>query len=119
MTLKTYTITLNRKEVYTAANKEEALAMFHDDLMRAWSEEELADIETGDTRGDEVSITWCIEDVKQRIEERNEAGEEIEMSDDECRTVLRALERKHDATIGINWDTIDYWIDEIIRDRKE
>jgi hypothetical protein len=26
--------------------------------------------------------------------------------------------RKHDCNIGINWDVIDYWIDEIVKERE-
>jgi hypothetical protein len=27
--------------------------------------------------------------------------------------------RKHDCNIGINWDFIDYWIEDVIKDREE
>lgn len=30
--------------------------------------------------------------------------------------VLKRMERKHDATLGISWDTVEFWIQEVKRD---
>jgi hypothetical protein len=42
--MKTYKISLHVEQDIRADDEEEALAIFHDDLMRAWSEEELAEV---------------------------------------------------------------------------
>lgn len=41
---------------------------------------------------------WHLEDVKSR---------RPDLSDEQCREVLTALEKSHNAEIGINWDVID------------
>lgn len=47
-------------------------------------------------------IVWQADDV---IGQANEAG--IKCSKDEANAILEAMERQHDATFGISWDTID------------
>lgn len=47
---------------------------------------------------------WHLEDVKSR---------RPDLSDDQCREVLTALEHRHDAEIGINWDVIDAIADDL------
>jgi len=50
---------------------------------------------------DEISITWSYEDVQ---------SEDPTLTDDEARQILQLMKDGHDATIGINWDTINAWI---------
>lgn len=47
---------------------------------------------------DDLWSLWQVEDVR---------GQRSDLTDDQCRKVLRQIERGHDATIGINWDVID------------
>jgi hypothetical protein len=61
---------------------------------------------------DWVSEWWHIDDVAMRAEDRGET-----LTEEECRDVLAMVMRKHDCNVGINWDVIDYWIDEIVGDR--
>lgn len=57
---------------------------------------------------DQIAVFWMLDDVKQQ------AGDmEIEITDDQARDVLSLLLHKHDAGIGINWDTIGYWIEHV------
>ena len=58
---------------------------------------------------DEIAITWTIEDVKEIASD---------LTDNECRMVLYLAKEKHDATIGINWDVLEVWAQEV-RDQKE
>jgi len=62
---------------------------------------------------DWVSEWWHIDDVAGQA---NDQGKNL--TEDECRDVLAMVMRKHDCNIGINWDVIDYWIDEIVKERK-
>lgn len=55
---------------------------------------------------------WHIDDVHSQAQEMGE-----DLSPQECRDVMAMVMRKHDCNIGINWDVIDYWIDETIKDR--
>ena len=51
---------------------------------------------------DEINISWHIEDV-QSVDES--------LTDDEARQVLQLIKEKHDANIGVNWETIDVFIE--------
>ena len=50
---------------------------------------------------DEISINWHFTDVQERDDT---------LTNDEARQVLQLMKNNHDATIGINWDVIDEWI---------
>jgi len=60
-------------------------------------------------KGNVIASIWMIDDVRCQAEDRD-----IEITDDQCRDVLSCLDGNHDASIGINWDVIDYWIDEVL-----
>lgn len=64
--------------------------------------------------GNSIAIIWGIEDVLGRAEEQ-----EIPLTEDEARDILSWMDRKHDADIGINWDTIDCYIDMYVEGRNE
>jgi hypothetical protein len=63
-----------------------------------------------------VGFHWCVDDVKER---------RPDLSDEECLEVLARCKHKHDATIGMNWDVIDVWADDLfpapddIEDQRE
>jgi hypothetical protein len=50
------------------------------------------------TDADFITILWQVDDVQ---------AQRPDLTTAQCRQVLKALERNHDATIGINWDVID------------
>jgi hypothetical protein len=49
-----------------------------------------------------ISITWNIEDV---------LSLDNSLNNEECISVLQAIEDNHDCNIGINWDVIQFYID--------
>ena len=51
---------------------------------------------------------WCVEDVLERAEERG-----IKISRKEAEEIIDEIHRKRDSTIGINWDVIDAYLDEV------
>ena len=63
--------------------------------------------------GDAIAMIWTTEDVL-----GCEDGT-AKISEKEAQEVLGILDRKHDASLGISWDTISCYIDEIIHDRIE
>jgi len=63
-----------------------------------------------------ISIGWCIKDIRYAMNDRED---KVDISDEECMDILSMIERRHDANIGITWDTIDYYLDEFIQDKKE
>jgi len=56
---------------------------------------------------------WHIDDV---IEQAENQGEQL--TEQEARDVLMMVSKRHDCNVGINWDVIDYWIDQILEDRE-
>ncbi len=61
-----------------------------------------------------VAEWWHIDDVANQAESQGET-----LTEEECRDVLAMVMRKHDCNIGINWEVIDYWIDQIVSEREE
>lgn len=51
---------------------------------------------------DEISITWHIMNV---------LGLDHSLTKKQARQVLQAVKRHHDASLGVNWDTLQVWID--------
>ena len=60
-----------------------------------------------------ISIVWMAEDVEYVAKEM-----EVTISQDQIGDVLDLLENKHDATLGITWDTIEAAIEYILEDKK-
>lgn len=63
---------------------------------------------------DWVSEWWHIDDVAMQAESQGET-----LTEEECREVLRLMEKYHNCEVGINWDVIDNWIDHVTAQRKE
>jgi len=55
------------------------------------------------TDSDYLYSSWHVDDILCR---------RPDLTIDQCREVLRTLDRYHDATIGINWDVIDFCADD-------
>ena len=53
---------------------------------------------------DNCTIVWMPEDV---------LSLDYTLTDDQVSWVLEKMEHKHDACIGISWDTIQFWISEV------
>jgi len=49
-----------------------------------------------------IAIIWCLDDVKQVRPDLN---------DEQCLDVLRYADRKHDASMGITYDTLGFVAD--------
>lgn len=59
---------------------------------------------------DSISLVWHIDDI---------LSLDDSLTDDEAREILQAVEHGHDASIGVNWDTLEYYIDDFKRERDE
>jgi hypothetical protein len=46
----------------------------------------------------EIAITWHIEDIQSILPD---------LTDEQASVVLQRLKKNHDASIGINWETIE------------
>ena len=56
---------------------------------------------------------WQVEDVYSRASEMN-----FDISEQEAADVLSTINNNHDATLGISWETIDFWLDELRREKE-
>jgi len=56
-----------------------------------------------------IAIIWCIDDVKQVRPDLN---------DEDCLDVLNYADRKHDATMGITYDILE-WIADYLYPQEE
>jgi len=52
---------------------------------------------------------WHRDDVRARAEDRG-----LVIDDALADAVIAHMDRNHDATQAFSWDTIDFWIDEIL-----
>jgi hypothetical protein len=55
---------------------------------------------------------WHMEDIRSMLDGR-------EITDDECIDVMKIIADKFDASIGINWDVIEYLLNRYLDDRDE
>ena len=56
-----------------------------------------------------ISIKWSTEDVLFKAEEMG-----IELTEDQADAILDNIEHYHDASVGINWDVIEFHIEDYI-----
>tara|TARA_R110002012_G_scaffold1717_1_gene8346 strand:+ start:221 stop:439 length:219 start_codon:yes stop_codon:yes gene_type:complete len=63
-----------------------------------------------------ISLEWSVEDVEQQLQDRNK-NKNLSIKD--CREVLERCLRGYNSEMGITWDHIDLYIDEIIEERKD
>jgi ABC-type Zn uptake system ZnuABC Zn-binding protein ZnuA len=58
------------------------------------------------TNPDMILIEWGVEDVYEKGKEKD-----LQISEEDARELLSDMAHKHDASIGINWDVIDAYLD--------
>lgn len=58
---------------------------------------------------DAIFVVWTTEDVIGRA-----ADSDIELTQEEARSILAEVDHRHDANYGINWGTLDYYINEAV-----
>ena len=52
----------------------------------------------------QIAIIWDVKDVQML---------RPDLDDYQAMCVLGAVENKHDASIGVNWDVLEFWADEL------
>ena len=62
----------------------------------------------------EINPSWCTQDI---FEQARNNG--IKLSKKECGYVLDYCINDHDASVGINWEVIDNYIDMVVAEREE
>ena len=59
---------------------------------------------------DEIAISWHIDDVREI---------RPDLTDEQCREVLQQAERRHDASVGINWEVLAIHADDLFPNESE
>lgn len=62
-----------------------------------------AEIEERDT----IKLSWHISDVQDR---------RPDLTDEQAREVLQVVSRENDANLGVDWDFIDHWANELYQE---
>ena len=57
----------------------------------------------------EIHIGWSTEDVLQRAKDND-----VKITEDEANSILLEMQRDYDADVGINWETIDDYIEGLV-----
>ena len=57
-----------------------------------------------------ISIKWSTEDVLWQADNLD-----IELTEEQAEDILESLAECHDASIGINWDVISFYIEDYLR----
>lgn len=60
-----------------------------------------------------IHIFWHVDDITSRAEEKG-----VELTEQETREIAENISSGHDANIGINWDSIDCFIDNFVEERN-
>lgn len=55
---------------------------------------------TIELQDDEIAIVWSVDDVMEECKW---------LTKEQACDVLHHLDKKHDANVGVNWETIHYW----------
>jgi hypothetical protein len=63
---------------------------------------------------DKIALTWTADDVIERA-----GSMDVSLTEDEANDILGRAFHRYDCSIGITWDTFDYYIDEIASEKKE
>jgi hypothetical protein len=70
------------------------------------------------TDPDWLASWWHISDVMDSFNSE-EDPEELNLTDEEAREVLRLADKYHDCEQGINWEVLYSWAEDVINARKE
>ena len=62
---------------------------------------------------DEITIKWCVDDVVMLAEQKGYAVPTLE----QAREVLSLAKQNHDASVGISWDVLEVYLEEVIQNK--
>jgi len=72
-----------------------------------------------------IALIWHIDDVKFTLKDMQERewfkkkyGKSIELTDEDCMDILVEIKDNHDASLGVCWETIEYYIDRFLEENK-
>lgn len=72
---------------------------------------------------EQIGIVWTVDDVLDMLVGIDEQSgmdvlyRDLGMTRQEAARVLHEVERHHDANLGVTWDTLHYWAEELFGDK--
>lgn len=72
---------------------------------------------------EQIGIGWTVDDVLDMLVGIDEQSgmdvlyRDLGMTRQEAARVLHEVERHHDANLGVTWDTLHYWTEELFGDK--
>ena len=69
---------------------------------------------------DKIAVVWDVHDVKSTTiaGDPDRGVEDSWMTDEEAREILQEMDHRHDASIGINWDVIEVYVDDLKHEKE-
>lgn len=68
-----------------------------------------------------IALIWSIDDVRHVLQDLKtrgwfikKYGHAVKLSDEDCMEILEDVERYHDASMGVSWDTIEIYIEKFL-----
>jgi len=74
---------------------------------------EVKEYGNGYNSNNSIAIVWAIEDVEYRLDE---FYPKLKYTNDNCMDILQNIADDHDAEFGVNWESIDYAIENYFYD---
>jgi fructose-bisphosphate aldolase class 1 len=69
---------------------------------------------------DKIAVVWDVHDVKSTTIAGSDLDvEDSWMTDEEAREILQEMDHRHDASIGISWDVIEVYVDDLKYKKKQ
>ncbi|MGL4631075.1 MAG: hypothetical protein ACRCVT_07695 [Leadbetterella sp.] len=59
---------------------------------------------------DYIEIRWYIGDIQNRAKD---LGIKQEIDNSACLSILEKIKSNHDAGVGVNWEVIDFYLEEL------
>lgn len=72
---------------------------------------------------EQIEIVWTVDDILNLLVGIDEQSgmdilyRNLGMTRQEAASVLYEVERHHDANLGVTWDTLHYWVEELFGDK--
>jgi hypothetical protein len=98
-TKNTYPLVGRYKDVCSVCDYGAPVPLYTAPQPREWHESDAPE---------QIAILWGIDDVRQQAEE-----DDVELTDKQCREVLRLAKKYHDANVGVNWEVLSSYIEQV------
>lgn len=98
--------------IYEGSKKPSSRQWARDEILKM---AQLADQQVAHTKKMEksINIVWSVEDIFERARQEN-----IKITEKQALEILENVENNHDANIGINWEVLDFHIEDITTEQK-